>query len=158
MIVGEYTDMKDAQRCPWSSSSRDIFTENLNDADDPYIPSTIFGTRVGLQAVHDVSSHPDPASPYSNHDNSEDNNIVPDTIQDAPPQAPPPNEPTQASRRYVPLPGVWCDNVPLVHDWPAFIIKAFTNEDWRFGLDEEAKTVVEVISGRKVAGVRSIIR
>jgi len=144
-IVGEYTEMN-AQRCPWSSSSRDIFTENFNDEDNSNTPSNVFGTGVDLQAVHDVSSNPDPASPYSNHDKSEDNNIVPETIQDAPPQATPQYQPERASRRYVPLPGVWCDNVPLVNDLPAFIIKAFTNEDWRFILDAEAKIVVEVIS------------
>lgn len=144
-ILGDYIDTDRAQMYPAKLSSSDVFTQPFNDQNDPQSPSTVLGTETGRETVKNVSSNPGLPSPDNYPEESESNDVINNSLQDSAP----PNQPARASRYYVQWPGFMCDAVPLVDKWPAFIIEAFIEEDWRFGLDEKGRTVLELISGRR---------
>lgn len=106
-------------------------------------PSTIIGDELNQDGVNTSSSKPGSSPPASNT-GSTFNAVEIDTSE----QSFPEEDSSPASRHYMQLSSFMCDAIPLIDKWPCFVLKAFMDEDWKFGLSDEGKPVLEMIPAR----------
>jgi len=128
-----------------SSPQSSGISNGASDAEDqPGSPSTVLGDEYPLDEEDILFLAPSTDSINPNA-GSEDCEMATYTSQQYAPMV----ETSSAPRTYIQWPKFMCATVPLIDEWPNSIVKAFVDEDWKFGLDEKGKTVLEVVVGRK---------
>ena len=127
-----------------SPQSSGISNGGSDAEDQPGSPSTVLGDEYPLDEEDSLFLAPSSDS-FDPNAGSEDCEMATYSSQQYAPMV----ETSSAPRTYVQWPKFMCATVPLIDEWPNSIVKAFMDEDWKFGLDGKGKTVLEVVSGRK---------
>lgn len=101
--------------------------------DSPGSPTTVLGDEL-FDGADSVSLTPESDVESNEHSEAENAPTV---------------EASTRSGKYASWHRYPCEAVPRIYEWPAFIIEAFANRDWKFGLNSGDRAVLEVIAGRE---------
>lgn len=124
-----------------SLDSYDGRNSDLGDA--PGSPTTVLGDEI-LDEPDDPSTTTD-SDLADLDDRTEDESVDMTTLER---HATALETPTR-TRKYIQWPGFECKAVPPIHEWPAFILEAFANRDWKFELNSGDKAVLKIIAERE---------
>lgn len=108
----------------------------------PDSPGTLMAEDIDLDGVSD--NEPPASSLHRFKDASNEDDFATFTWRYVPVRNSGPPVPHFYKRREE----VECEEVPLIDKWPDFITKAFISKEWRFVINDNGRTVLEVVNGR----------